>query len=89
MDGCDRKHYARGLCRRHYERVRLTGSAELAPRDEGCYFCRPKGRPAVADGSPLCATCAAQLDGLRMWLHTIPRSLAGPTYAGRDHRRTA
>lgn len=35
VDGCDRKHTARGLCARHYQRLRVYGSTELSRAENG------------------------------------------------------
>lgn len=36
VDGCDRKHYAKGLCKKHYQRKRNTGSVVKQVRPKVC-----------------------------------------------------
>lgn len=35
VDGCDRKHCARGLCAKHYQRLRVYGTTELSRAENG------------------------------------------------------
>lgn len=35
VDGCDRKHTARGLCAKHYKRLRVYGTTELSRAENG------------------------------------------------------
>lgn len=44
-DGCDKPHYARGLCRPHYERAKKMGDVVLLP-GKG----RPREEPALEMG---------------------------------------
>lgn len=61
VDGCDRAGYAKGLCRRHYQRVRAHG--DTAPRtrayahvvravefDRPTTVCQFRSDPAITDG---------------------------------------
>ncbi len=49
VDCCDQKHYARGLCRKHYLRVLRHGSTDITAA--------PRGRSSPLPESRICVAC--------------------------------
>lgn len=47
VSDCDNHVWAKGLCSKHYQRLRLTGSTELKEKPKGCSKC---GKPIKAKG---------------------------------------
>ncbi len=43
IDGCERPHYGKGWCQRHYNRVRKGGTTELRRKAKGPHPCRIDG----------------------------------------------
>lgn len=86
---CPAGHYAKGLCRRHYEKARRRNGRAT------CDLCRE--RPAVA-GTDLCTVCERadrtrfELAQLRLALEEVAAGIGGllgrwPTGSEHTHRR--
>lgn len=51
VDGCENKHYGRGLCEKHYRRWRRTGSVHVIARPDSCSV---EGCERPVDANGLC-----------------------------------
>lgn len=53
VEGCDKPHCAKGLCKMHYYRLRNTGTTDAAPRPERA-MCSVDGCPSVVKSRGYC-----------------------------------
>jgi hypothetical protein len=53
IDGCDKPHCAKGLCKMHYYRLRNTGTTDVAPQPERA-TCSVDGCPSVVKSRGYC-----------------------------------
>lgn len=85
MDGCDRIHYAKGLCNTHWKRLRRHGDPAVTKRSEVVTYEGAHQRVRKVRGRAVDQPCAHCAERAAQWAydHADPEAITGLDRNGR------